>query len=195
MAPLFSRRFAITTAVALGLSIFAFILGAALAVQVVTAVASFLGVERLTFASQDEMTSELLYARARLGLTGALPFLVAWVAALIHRVKSRTDASATALTVYFAVPLFVAAATTALQLLWRRAATISDHLNSDHLGLSMSVSFPSLVPDASLKYVPLIGLVLWAVVFARARSGAPSLASPASGRGTEQPAQPTSGSE
>lgn len=165
MPPLFSRRFAIVSAVALGLAILAFVLGAALAITIVASVATSLGVGQVVFTSP----AELLLVRAKLGLVFALPLVVAWIAALIHRARSRTDPSPLALSIYLAVPLLAGAAATLEQVLWWRWATLPEELD-----LPVLISFPDLAPDAGLTYIPLMGVALWAVVFARARPARPA---------------------
>ena len=164
--PLFSRRFAIVSAVALALAILAFILGAALAVTIVTSAASYVGVGELIFTSPEEAASAVWIVRAKLGGVLALPIVVAWIAALIHRARSRTDPSPLALAVYLAVPLVAGAAATLRQVLGWKLANIPEEL-----GLPVLFSLTDLAPDAGLTAIPLAGLALWAVVFARARRG------------------------
>lgn len=164
MPPLFSRPFAILSAVALALAILAFVLGAALAFTIVASVTSYLGLGRLIFTSEDEVIVATWIMRAKLGGVFALPIVVAWIAALIHRARRRTDPSPLALSIYLAVPLIGGAAATLRQVLGWKFANIPEEL-----GLPMLFSFTDLAPDAGLTSVPLIGVALWAVVFARAR--------------------------
>jgi len=176
LPPVFSRRFAILSAVALALAILAFILGAALAFSIVTSVASYIGAGRFIFMSQEDVMLATSIVRAKLGGVFALPIVVAWIAALIHRARSRTDPSSLALSVYLAVPLIAGAAATLRQVLGWKFANIPEEL-----GLPVMFSFTDLAPDAGLTHVPLIGLALWAVVFVRGRPRAERVGAPTRG--------------
>lgn len=149
------------TAVAIALAILAFVLGAALAVPIVLSVAEYVGVDELILARGAR---DLLLVRARFGVACALPPVIAWIAALVHRVRGRTDPSAIALSAYLAVPLIGGAAATLCQVLAWRSMNLSEVA-----GLRTLVTFSALTPDAALTYAPLAGVALWAVVFVRAR--------------------------
>lgn len=121
--------------------------------------------EERVFASRDDVVVQLVLTRVKLGLVFALPVGVAWVAALIHRARSRTDPPAFALSAYLAVPLIAGVEAGRRQVFGWRFTNIP----ADLLVLS---SFAELTPDAALTYTALVGLVLWAAVFVRARRAA-----------------------
>src|SRR5690606_22146963 len=123
-----------------------------------------LGVGELIFTSQEEAILAIWIVRAKLGGVLALPIAVAWIAALIHRARSRTDPSPLALSVYLAVPLIAGAAATLRQVVGWKFMNIPDEL-----GLPVLFSLADLAPDAGLTAIPLAGIALWAVVLVRAR--------------------------
>jgi hypothetical protein len=152
-----SRRFAVTSIVALALLVVLAFLGFASGFALVEWKAARLGLDALYFTSPDEP----FHIRLVSAVVFALPVLVAWIATLIHRVRSGADASTLATVCYLAVPILTLVV---IELLVIRSGPL------DPGGVAPMVTATSLVPLAwGERLALLIVLALWGVVAIRAR--------------------------
>lgn len=155
---MFSRRFLVLSIVAFTLAIAVFLIGRASAFAIAQWIASSLGIEQLYLASPEDLSQ----LRFDFALAFAFPVVVGWVAVLVHRVRSRTDASTLAAASYLLVPAVGLVGAMALRLDAMRDAFGTE--------LRPIVTLSQFAPDLTAGF--LIAVVLWAVVFIRATTTA-----------------------
>lgn len=111
--------------------------------------------------------SDLLTVRLKLGGAFALAPFVSWLALLFHRIRGKHDPSSVVFAVYLMIPIAAVALGMSLRALWY-AQALGPELPP---GIDPMIHLVQLSPGSGgVRAVLAVGVVLWAVVLATART-------------------------